>query len=43
MSEIRAVLDEGDEERAKRVRSYERSHKNRAGIIDASEHELASA
>jgi len=43
VSEIRAVLDEGDEERAKRVRSYERSHKNRAGVIDASEHELASA
>jgi ferritin-like metal-binding protein YciE len=43
VDEIRSVLDEGDEERAKRVRSYERSHKNRAGVIDASEHELASA
>ena len=43
VDEIRSVLDQGDEERAKRVRSYERSHKNRAGVIDASEHELASA
>ncbi len=43
VEEIRAVLDEGDENRVKRVRSYERSHKNRAGVIDASEHELASA
>jgi ferritin-like metal-binding protein YciE len=43
VSEIRAVLDEGDEERIKRVRSYERSHKNRAGVIDTSERELAKA
>ena len=43
VNEIRAVLDEGDEDRIKRVRSYERSHKNRAGVIDASEHELARA
>jgi hypothetical protein len=26
-----------------RVRSYERLHKNRAGVIDASERELARA
>jgi hypothetical protein len=37
------VLEEGDEGRVKRVRSYERSHKNRAGVIDASERELAKA
>jgi ferritin-like metal-binding protein YciE len=43
VSEIRAVLDEGDEERIKRVRSYERSHKNRAGVIDAAERELVKA
>ena len=43
VDEIRAVLEEGDEERVKRVRSYERSHKNRAGVIDASERELAQA
>jgi hypothetical protein len=35
VDEIRPVLEEGDEERVKRVRSYERSHKNRAGVIDA--------
>jgi ferritin-like metal-binding protein YciE len=43
VDEIRPVLEEGDEERVKRVRSYERSHKNRAGVIDASERELAKA
>ena len=43
VSEIRAVLGEGDEGRVKRARAYERSHKNRAGVIDASEHELAKA
>jgi len=43
VNEVRAVLDEGDEDRIKRVRSYERSHKNRAGVIDASERELTRA
>ena len=43
VDEIRAALDEGDEDRIRRVRSYERSHKNRAGVIDASERELARA
>jgi ferritin-like metal-binding protein YciE len=43
VGEIRAVLEEGDEERVQRVRSYERSHKKRAGVIDASERELAKA
>jgi ferritin-like metal-binding protein YciE len=43
VSEIRAVLDEGDEDRVKRVRSYERSHKNRAGVIEAAERELTKA
>jgi ferritin-like metal-binding protein YciE len=41
--EVRATLGEGDEDRVKSVRSYERSHKNRAGVIDASERELARA
>jgi len=40
VSEIRAVLDEGDPDRIRRVRSYERSHKNRSGVIAASEREL---
>ena len=43
VSGIRAVLDEGDEQRIKRVRAYERSHKNRAGVIEASDRELAKA
>ena len=43
VEEIRALLDEGDERQAKRVRSYERAHKHRAGVIDATERELARA
>jgi hypothetical protein len=43
VDEVRAVLDEGDEGRVKRVRSYERSHKNRSGVIDAAERELVKA
>jgi ferritin-like metal-binding protein YciE len=43
VDEIRAVLDERDEDGVKRVRSYERSHKNRSGVIDAAEHELVKA
>ncbi len=43
-AEIESVLGEGDDdERAKRVRSYERSHKNRAGVLKATERELANA
>jgi len=38
LTQIRAVLDEGDEDRVKRVRSYERSHKKRlrAGVTQRS-------
>ena len=43
VDEIRTALDEGDENRIKRVRSYERSHKNRSGVIDAVERELVKA
>ncbi len=43
MGEIGAVLDEGDEDRVKYVRSYERFHKNRSGVIDAAERELVKA
>jgi ferritin-like metal-binding protein YciE len=43
VDEVRAVLDEGDEGRSKRVRSYERSHKNRAGVIDAVDGEPVKA
>jgi ferritin-like metal-binding protein YciE len=43
VEEIRAVLDDGEEDRVTRVRSYERSHKNRSGVIDAAERELVKA
>lgn len=43
VEEIRAALDEADEDRTKSVRSYERSHKNRTGVIDAAERELVKA
>ena len=42
-TEVQAVLSEGGEERVKQVRAYERSHKNRAGVIKATEHELTNA
>ena len=42
-SEVQAVLSEGDDDRAQRVRSYERAHKNRAGVLQAAERELSNA
>lgn len=39
-SEVNAVLGEGDENRAKRVRSYERDHKDRAGVLEAAGHRI---
>jgi ferritin-like metal-binding protein YciE len=42
-AEIRAVLAEGDDDRAGRVRAYERDHKNRAGVLQAAERELSNA
>jgi ferritin-like metal-binding protein YciE len=33
--EIKAVLDEGDDERGERVRVYERDHKNRSSVMRA--------
>ncbi len=42
-AEVQAVLAEGDDERAKQVLSYERAHKNRAGLIKAAERENAKA
>ena len=42
-TEVQAVLSEGDDERVKAVRAYERSHKNRAGVIKATEREIANA
>ena len=42
-AEVQAVLSEGDDERVKQVRAYERSHKNRVGVMKATERELANA
>jgi ferritin-like metal-binding protein YciE len=42
-ADVIAVLSEGDDDRAKDVRSYERTHKNRAGVMKATEHELTNA
>ena len=39
-AEVEAVLSEGDDDRAQQVRAYERSHKNRAGVLNAAEREL---
>jgi ferritin-like metal-binding protein YciE len=44
VDEIRVAVGEGDdEERASAVRDYERAHKNRAGVQDAVEREIANA
>ena len=43
VSEVVAVLGEGDESRIKQVRTYERAHKNRAGVLEAAERETANA
>jgi ferritin-like metal-binding protein YciE len=42
-SEVQAVLAEGDDERVKEVLSYERAHKDRAGVRAAAERELTHA
>ncbi len=41
--EVTAVLSEGDDERAHQVRAYERSHKNRTGVLKAADRELSNA
>jgi len=41
-SEVQSVLSEADEEHVEQVRVYERSHKNRAGVLKAAERELAN-
>jgi hypothetical protein len=43
LDEVRAVLSEGDEQRVGDVRAYERKHKARAGVIQATERELSNA
>jgi ferritin-like metal-binding protein YciE len=42
-AEVQALLSEGDDERAKQVRSYERAHRNRAGVLKAAEREYSNA
>ena len=41
-AEVQAALAGADDDRVQVVRSYERSHKNRAGVLKATERELAS-
>jgi ferritin-like metal-binding protein YciE len=42
-AEVQAELSQADDERAKQVRTYERAHKNRAGVLTAAERELTNA
>ncbi|MDA0183661.1 ferritin-like domain-containing protein [Solirubrobacter phytolaccae] len=42
VADVRSVLSEGDDERVKQVREYERAHKNRAGVLDAAERQLTT-
>jgi ferritin-like metal-binding protein YciE len=42
-ADVIAVLNEGDDDRARQVRTYERAHKNRVSVLKAAERELASA
>ncbi len=41
-AEVQAVLSEADDQRARDVRSYERAHKNRAGVLKATERQTAT-
>jgi ferritin-like metal-binding protein YciE len=44
VAEVQSVLSDGDDEdRAEKVRAYERAHQNRAGVLNAVERELATA
>jgi ferritin-like metal-binding protein YciE len=43
VSEVQAVLSEGDDERAGQVREYERTHKNRAGVLKSAQRETTAA
>ena len=40
---ILAVIAEGDEQRVKEIRAYERKHKARTGVLQATERELTTA
>jgi hypothetical protein len=43
VAEVQAVLSEGEDDRVKQVRTYERDHKNRAGVLEAADRELSNA
>jgi ferritin-like metal-binding protein YciE len=43
VQEIRIALADADDDRVASVRTYERAHKNRAGVLSAAERELATA
>ena len=43
VEEVRAVLSEGDDSRIEAVRTYERKHKDRAGVLQATERDLSNA
>ena len=43
VDELRRALADADERRARAARDYERAHKNRAGVIGATERELSNA
>jgi len=43
VDELRSTLAQADDSRARAAREYERAHKNRAGVIEATERELANA
>ena len=43
VNEVRSALSEGDDQRVKEVRDYERKHKARSGVIDATERQLSNA
>ena len=43
VADIRSALAEADDERAKATRDYERAHKNRDGVLEVAQRELAKA
>jgi ferritin-like metal-binding protein YciE len=43
VDEVRSALSDADEERVKRVREYERAHKGRTSVLEATERETANA
>ncbi len=43
VAEVQSALSEGDDDQARKTRSYERAHKNRAGVLNATEPEHSNA